>query len=317
MLVKNVCVLGGSGFVGRHIVHLLSERGCDVRVPTRSYEGARHLTVLPTVTLAEANVHDPDQLVRQFAGMDAVINLVGILHERRPGDFQKAHVELPRKVVAACRASGVKRLLHMSALGGSLTGLSNYQRTKGEGENLVLAAHGEDLRVTVFRPAVIFGREDSFLNMFARLLKRLPVLPLGSPNTRFQPVYVEDVARAYAASIDNPATFGQRYELCGPRVYTLKELVEFVARTCGYRRLIIPLNDRLSYWQARLMEFSPVRVLTRDNYLTLKTDAVCQSGAPAAFGIAPTALEAVAPEWLADRTPRARYRLLRYRAGRR
>ncbi|MGE5027438.1 MAG: complex I NDUFA9 subunit family protein [Betaproteobacteria bacterium] len=307
MEIKKVCILGGTGFVGRHIVSRLCGQECDVRVPTRNVDRAKHLLVFTTVALEEANVHDPDTLRRQFDGVDAVINLVGILHERRRGDFQRAHVELPRKVVDACRASGVKRLLHMSALGGDPNGLSRYQRSKGEGEALVLAAHGEDLAVTVFRPSVIFGPEDIFLNLFARLLQWTPVFPLGSPHARFQPVYVGDVAQAYALSLDNAATFGQRYELCGPKVYTLQQLVELVAQIRGQKRLVIPLSDGFSSLQARLFGLLPVKMLTHDNYLTLKTDAVCDCSFPEVFGIQPAALEAEAPRYLTA-SSRARFK---------
>ena len=299
MEIKKVCVLGGSGFVGSHLVSKLCERGCEVSVPCRNLNHAKHLSVLPTVTLVEANVHDPETLVRLFQDADAVINLVGILHEGKRDAFQRVHVELPRKVVAACRATGVKRLLHMSALGGNPDGLSRYQRSKGEGEALVMAAHGEDLAVTVFRPSVIFGPEDSFLNLFARLLPWAPVFPLGSPRARFQPVYVGDVAQAYAASLNNPATFGQRYELCGPTVYTLQELVEYVARVKGLKRTVVPLPDGVSSLQATLLGLMPVKMLTHDNYLTLKTDAVCGCPFPEVFGIRPAALEAIAPQYLA------------------
>lgn len=299
MEIKKVCVLGGGGFVGRHVVSRLCEQGYEVYVPYRNINHAKHLSVLPTVTLVEADVHDPDVLKGLFQGVDAVINLVGILHEHKRVAFQRAHVELPRKVVEACRATGVKRLLHMSALGGDPDGLSRYQRSKGEGEALVLAAHGEYLAVTVFRPSVIFGPEDSFLNLFARLLYWAPIFPLGSPNAKFQPVYVGDVAHAYVASLNNPATFGQRYELCGPTVYTLQELVEFVARVKGLKRTVIPLSDEMSSLQAILLGLMPVKMLTHDNYLTLKTDAVCGCPFPEVFGIQPAALEAVAPQYLA------------------
>lgn len=303
MEIKKVCVLGGSGFVGRHVVSRLCGRGYEVLVPYRNINRAKHLAVLPTVSLVEADVHDPDVLKGLFQGVDAVINLVGILHEGKRGAFQRAHVELPRNVVEACRAAGVKRLLHMSALGGDPGGLSRYQRSKGEGEALVRAAHGEDLAVTVFRPSVIFGPEDSFLNLFARLLHWAPIFPLGSPNAKFQPVYVGDVAHAYVASLNNPATFGQRYELCGPTVYTLQELVEFVARVKGLKRTVIPLSDEMSSLQAMLLGLMPVKMLTHDNYLTLKTDAVCGCPFPEVFGIQPAALEAEAPLYLAGIQP--------------
>ena len=299
MEIKKVCVLGGGGFVGQHVVSKLCARGYEVRVPYRNINRAKHLTVLPTVSLVEADIHDPDALKSVLQGMDAVINLVGILHEHKRGAFQRAHVELPRKVVKACRATGVKRLLHMSALGGDSDGLSRYQRSKGEGEALVRAAHGEHLAVTIFRPSVIFGPEDAFLTLFARLLYWTPIFPLGSPNARLQPVYVGDVAQAFAASLNNPATFGQRYELCGPTVYTLQELVEFVARVKGLKRKVMPLSDGMSSLQAILLGLMPVKMLTHDNYLMLKTDAVCGCPFPEVFGIRPAALEAEAPHYLA------------------
>lgn len=303
MEIKKVCVLGGGGFVGQHVVSRLYEQGCEVRVPYRNINRAKHLTVMPTVSLVEANIHEPDALNKLLEGMDAVVNLVGILHEGRRGDFQRAHVDLPRKVVAACRANGVRRLLHMSAIGVSPDGLSRYQRSKGEGEALVLAAHGEGLAVTTFRPSVIFGPEDEFLNLFAGLLKWTPLFPLGSPNAKMQPVHVGDVARAFAASLNNSATFGQSYELCGPKVYTLQQLVEFVARVKGMKRMIWPLDDEMSSLQAMFFGLLPVKLLTHDNYLTLKTDAVCACPFPEVFGIQPAALEAEAPAYLAGIKP--------------
>jgi len=298
--INKVCVLGGSGFVGRHLVSKLHELGYSVSVPYRNINHAKHLSVLPTVTLVEADIHDPAALKSLFQGMDAVINLVGILHEGKRGAFQRAHVDLPRKVVETCRATGVKRLLHMSAIGvGVADGLSRYQRSKGEGEAIVREAHGEHLAVTVFRPSVIFGPEDSFLNLFARLLCWTPIFPLGSPNARMQPVYVGDVAQAFAASVNNPATFGQSYELCGPKVYTLQELVEYVAKVKGLKRSVIPLSGGMSSLQSILLGLMPVKMLTHDNYLTLKTDAVCGCPFPEVFGIQPAAMEAVAPQYLA------------------
>jgi len=329
MNIKKICVLGGSGFVGRHIVHRLAAQGYEVRVLTRRRERSKDLIVLPTVDVVEANVHDPLELKRQFDGMDAAINLVGILHEKtasrvdkplaRRGDFQAAHIELPRKVAHACAEAGVQRLLHMSALGADATGQSAYQRSKGIGEALLREAgsthsehenwylngpkfvRGQGLAVTIFRPSVIFGAEDNFLNLFARLLKRLPVLPLANARARFQPVYVEDVAHAYVSSLADPATFGQTYDLCGPKAYTLLELVKYVAALAGHRRPIVPLGDRLSYLQALLLEFVPGKLMTRDNYYSMKTDNVCACPFPPVFGIQPTALEAVAPAYLARR----------------
>ena len=313
MEFKNVCVIGGSGFVGRHIVHLLSARGARVRVPTRSRERAKPLILLPTVEVVEADVHDPEALYRLLEGTDAVFNLVGILHETRSGDFPRVHAELPGKVLEAAQAVGVRRVLHMSALHAAPDGPSKYLRSKGEAEQRVRES---GLDWTVFRPSVIFGREDSFLNLFAGLLKALPVVALAKPNARFQPVFVEDVARAFVGSLDLPQTIGQSYDLCGPKVYTLRELVEYVGSLTGRSRPIVGLGDTLSYLQAFSMELLPVKLMTRDNLDSMKLDSVCGCDFPAVFGFRPAALEAVVPLYLSDRTPRGRYYRYRGRAHR-
>jgi NADH dehydrogenase len=304
----NLLVVGGSGFVGRHLVAALVKRGARVTVPTRRRERAKHLLPLPTVEVVEADVDRAGELERLADGMDAVVNLVGVRHSRRgrpdergPNDygpdFAQAHVELPQAVVRACRAAGVKRLLHMSALGADPQGPSEYLRSKGIGERAALAA--DDLAVTEFQPSVIFGPEDSFLNLFATLARFLPVLALACPEARFQPVYVRDVVRAFVAALDARETHGQRYTLCGPRQYTLRELVQAVCRITGRRRLVIGLGERLSYLQARLMELAPVPLMTRDNYYSMQVPSVCDGAFP--FGIEPAALEGVAPAWLAPR----------------
>jgi uncharacterized protein YbjT (DUF2867 family) len=308
MKVDNVLVLGGSGFVGRHLVNALAAKAIKVTVPSRRRERAKHLFLLPTVDVVEADVFAPGVLEQLARERQAVINLVGILH----GDFERVHAELPKMVVAACRAQNVKRLLHMSALGASTTGPSQYQRTKAAGEQAALAA--TDLNVTVFRPSVIFGPEDSFLNLFAQLARFFPVLPLASPNARFQPVYVGDVARAMGQALEERASYGKAYDLCGPREYTLRELVELVCRITGRRRAVIGLPDRLAYLQAWVMERLPGKLLTRDNLLSMQVPNVCE--APFPFGIEPQALEAVAPLYLAPVGPRERYPQFRWRARR-
>jgi len=310
MEIKNICVIGGSGFVGRHIVQLLSAQRYQVRVPTRSRERAKQLILLPTVDVLEANVHDEGELARVTRGMDAVINLVGVLHDARgERGFEQAHVALTRKVIAACRANAVTRYVHMSALGAGIDGPSKYQRTKGEAEALV---RGSGLEWTIFRPSVVFGRGDRFLNMFAALLRLLPVVVLGSPNARFQPVYVEDVAAAFVRSLEDRAAFGQAYDLCGPRTYTLRELVALAGAITGHHRPIIGLGDTLSYLQAFALEILPGRLMTRDNHRSMKVDNVCSQ--PFTFAIEPAAVEAVAPSYLGDDFPRARYRAYRDRA---
>jgi len=272
------------------------------------------------VDVAVADVHDSSQLAALLRGAEAVINLVGVLHEGRGhASFQAAHVELTRKVVAACKEGSVPRLLHMSALGADPAGPSRYQRTKGEAERIVRES---GLGWTIFRPSVIFGRGDGFLNLFARLLQLAPVVPLACPNTRFQPVYVEDVAQAFVKSLGDLASVGKSYDLCGPRAYRLRELVDYVGQITGRRRWIIGLNDSLSYLQALAMEMPPLKqvlrsldmLMTRDNYYSMRVDNVCNCEFP--FGIAPAALEAVAPSYLGNRTPRAHYGRYRGQAGR-
>jgi len=271
----------------------------------------------------EADILEPRVLERLAAGKQAVINLVGILHSRRgrrsdrgPNDygpdFARIHVELPQAVVAACRAQGAKRLLHLSALGISASAPSEYLRSKAIGEQAVLAA--DDLDVTAFRPSVVFGPEDRFLNQFALLARFAPVLAIPCPQARFQPVYVGDVARAVVRAIDDPDTFGKAYELCGPRQYSLKELVEAVCRITGRERAVIGLSDRLSRLQAAVMEKLPGRLMTRDNYRSMQVPNVCSGVFP--FGIQPLALEGVAPAWLAPSGPVERNSRLRWRAGR-
>ena len=323
MKLDNVLVLGGSGFVGRHVVNALGAQGIKVAVPSRRRERAKHLILLPTVDVFEADILAPGVLEDLARGKQAVINLVGVLHSRRgrrdergPNDygpdFARLHVELPQAIVAACRARGVRRIVHISALGISPSAPSEYLRSKAIGEQAVLAA--DDLEVTVFRPSVIFGPEDAFLNTFATLSRVFPVLPVGCPEARFQPVYVGDVARAIMRALEDAHTHGKVYELCGPRQYTLRELVEFVCRATGRRRVVLGLPERLSYLQAFMMEKLPGRLMTRDNYRSMQVPNVCSGEFP--FHMQPQALEALAPTYLAPSGPRERYPQLRWRARR-
>ncbi len=315
MTIKRICLIGGTGFVGRHIVHQLVERGYDVRVLTRNRERAKHLLVLPTAEVIAANVHDPAELARQFSGMDAVINLVGILHESRKNSFDNAHVQLTQKILDACRASDVKRVLQMSALAATADAPSAYLRSKAKAEKRVLAFQQADFgETTIFRPSVIFGQGDSFINLFAKLIKALPVVALACPTARFQPIYVEDVARAFVDSLDQSHTFGQAYNLCGPKIYTLREIIELIAALLGKRRPIIGLGNRLSYLQAWFMEWLPVKLMTRDNYYSMQVDSVCGCEFP--FDFKPSSLESIVPDYLVGASPRGKYALFRNRAGR-
>lgn len=326
MRIETVCVLGGSGFVGSAMVNRLNAAGYRVKVLTRRRERAKHLILLPKVDVVECDVMDDIALAQQIGGCDAVINLIGILHESGHASFEAIHHQLPRRLVQICRNAGVHRLLHMSALQASENAPSAYLRSKAAGEAEVMqqAAHAEplplvhshQLQVTALRPSVIFGRGDHFLNLFAKLVKFVPVIFLAKPAARFQPIWVEDVAQAFVNSLANVDTFGHSYNLCGPKVYSLRELVRLVADTLGIKCRIVGLSDRLSYLQAYVMEFLPVKLMTRDNLRSMQVDSVCNEGFPPVLGITPTAIEAVLPDYLTRRSVRDTYNRYRGRAGR-
>ena len=315
---KRVVIVGGSGFIGSAIANRLCEAGVKVLIPTRRRSRAGHVLLLPNAEVVEADVHDPAALAPLFEDADAVINTVGVLHSR-PGtpfgpDFARAHVELPQKIVTACRTAGVARLVHTSALGADANGPSEYQRSKAAGEHAIEAA-GPDIAWTILRPSVVFGRGDSFLNLFADLARMFPVLPLTGASCRFQPVYVEDVAEAVYQSLTRPDAAGQTFELAGPTVYTLRQLVEYVSALIGKPRPVLGLPEGIGMVQARLMEFAPQPLMSRDNVRSMRVDNVA-SGEPQPFGLTPTALEAVAPGWLGTAGPRAFYYPFRRHARR-
>lgn len=294
-----ICILGGTGFVGRSLSARLVEAGHLINIITRHRDRHRDLLVLPTLQLISGDPHNTAVLRQEFRNMDVVINLTGILNERgRSGrGFERVHAELPRKVVDACRSEGVPRLLHMSSLNASVSAPSHYLRTKGLGEEIVHAA--KDLAVTSFRPSVIFGPRDGFTNRFSRLLRVIPFFfPLACPNARLQPVYVEDVVQAFIASLDNQKTHGQHYNLCGPQVYRLYEIVAYLADVLGVRRRIVQLGDSLSHLQAMLLEFVPNKPFSLDNYRSLQLDSVCTDGFPKVFNIQPARLEEIVPTYL-------------------
>ncbi len=322
MAKQKVCILGGTGFVGRNIARRLVERGYDVRIITRRRERNKSgLLTLPTLYLSEGDVHNAAVLRQQFQGLDTVINLVGILNAPGRGEkgFERVHVELPRKIVNACREAGVGRLLHMSALHAGMDAPSHYLRTKARGEEVVHSTETADFHVTSFRPSVIFGPDDSFINRFARLLRLTPYFfPLACPSARFQPVYVQDVVTTFAHALEDHITFGQRYDLCGPTVYTLEELVHYVARQLGLRRKIIGLNDWMSKMQAACLQLVPGKPFSLDNYRSLQVDSICNSGFPSIFGVTPRTLESVVPNYLIKQPGRTdRYSDYRQAARRR
>lgn len=306
MRPANVLLIGGTGFIGNHLAARLSEEGVSVLVPVRHQEPARPLTMLPGVDVEVADIHDDATLRRLLAGRDAAINLVGVLHggHGQPYGpvFRRLHVELPRRIAAACAAAGVPRYLHMSALGASSASPSMYGRSKADGE---AAARAEaSVAATVFRPSVVFGPGDHFLTMFARLQRHLPLVPLAGSTARFQPVYVGDVAAAFAIALARPDTRGATIELGGPRVYTLAELVRLAGRYAGHERKVFKLPDGVARLQARLFELLPGEpLISRDNLDSMRVDNVIAPKGDAltaeALGIKLAAIEAIAPHYLA------------------
>ena len=296
-----IAVLGGTGFIGRSLCERLVADGHEVHILTRRRERHRDLLVLPTAHVVEADVHNPVVLKREFQGLDAVVNLVGILNEsgRAGKGFELAHVELPAKVVQACRQTGVPRLLHMSALHAAPDAPSNYLSSKGRGEKIVHEAQSNKLQVTSFRPSVIFGPHDSFTNRFASLLRNVPfAFPLACPQARLQPVYVADVVEAFVRSLDLHASFGQRYNLCGPRAYSLYEIVSMLTQLLSLSRRIVPLNDSLSRLQAAILQFAPGKPFTPDNYRSLQVASVCDTPFPEIFRITTRSMEEILPVYL-------------------
>jgi len=297
--MTRVLLLGGSGFIGRRIARQLTALGIRSTIPSRNRERAKpELLVLPLVDLVAADIHDSAMLSTLIHGVDAVINLVGVLHDSS-GEFSRSHVQLPGTVAQLCERHGVPRLLHVSALHADSAAASKYLRSKADGE--AAAMRSKSVAVTLFRPSVVFGEGDQFLTRFAQLASLSPVFPLAGARTRFQPVYAEDVARAIALSVLMPETRGQTYELCGPSVYTLADLVRLAANARGRHPVVFGLPHPLAYLQALLLEHLPGRLLTRDNLASMRTDSVASNPAepfPKVFGFGPTKLESVASAYL-------------------
>lgn len=298
--MNNILVLGGTGFLGRQVCELLQRAGLRFTVVTRHPKNASWVQPLPLATVVHADIHHPATLAQLVRGHGAVVNLVAILHGSEAA-FERVHVTLPAQLAQACQAAGVKRLVHVSALGADEHGPSRYQRSKARGE-AVLKAAGLDL--TIIRPSVMFGAGDRFLNLFVRLLRVLPVLPLAGANTRFQAVWVEDVARAVVHALTHPNTAGQTVEAVGPQVMTLAELVRLAGRTAGCAKPVVGLPRALAYFQALALEMVPGEpLMSTDNLSSLEVDNVASPAAAgwptlSAWGLHTAAVSSVLPTYL-------------------
>jgi NADH dehydrogenase len=318
MRAQSIVVLGGTGFLGTRLVARLIKDGRRVTVLSRDREQHKHLLVLPGLTLENCDVYDEAQLSEHFRGKDVVINLVGILNERGFGGagFRRAHTELTRGVLQAARSAGVTRLLQVSALKAAVDAPSYYLRSKGDAEQLIRESSSA-LDWTIFQPSVMFGPGDSFLTRFAGLLAAIPwVFPLARPNARFQPVLVDDVIEAVLCCLHGGASSRQTYELGGPQVYTLREIVGLVAKLTGRRRWIMGLPDPVAQLQALVMDFVPGRPFSSDNYRSLTVDSVCAEDGFAKLGIKPQSMVATARQYLGALEDNARLSHNRASAGR-
>ena len=295
--MKKVLVLGGTGFVGRHVCEQLNRLGIRATVPTRRAVNAKQVQTLPMVDVLEANIHDAAALDRLVTGHDAVVNLVAILHGS-PRQFDAVHVQLPKLLAQAMAKQGVKRLVHVSALGASVDAASHYQRSKAQGE-AVLQAAGLDL--TLLRPSVIFGAEDRFLNLFAKMQAVMPVVPLAGAGTRFQPIWVGNVAEAVVNSLQQAHTLGQTYECVGPDVFTLADLVRLSGTLSGNPRPVFGLPRAIAYFQALFLQSLPGEpLMSTDNLRSMEVDNVATGTLPtqAELGIVAQALPAEAARYL-------------------
>ncbi|HEX6141481.1 MAG TPA: complex I NDUFA9 subunit family protein [Geminicoccaceae bacterium] len=296
-----VTVFGGSGFIGRYVVQRLARRDARIKVPSRTPNRVRHLQPMVSpgqIAIGPLNLGSEEALTRYLQGVHAVVNLIAILHERRSGQFETVHVDLPGRIGRAAKAAGVERLVHVSAIGADAGSSSAYARTKAGGERAMREAFPE---AVILRPSVVFGPEDEFLNRFAAMARLLPALPLiGGGRTRFQPVYVGDVADAVLAGLTSPDAVGQTYELGGPRIYTFEELMRWLLRTIDRKRFLVPISFDLARLQGRILEHLPEPPLTRDQVELLKHDNVVGEGARtlADLGIRPTPMELIAPDYL-------------------
>lgn len=310
---SSILVIGGTGFIGSHLAEALVQRGFNLTLPTRRRDKVKEsLIPLPGVSVVDADVHDVETLTQLAAGHAAVINLVGILHGSESA-FQQAHVALTEKIIIACQRNGISRYLHMSAIGADTVGASNYQKTKGLAEVRV-ATSGLDF--VIYRPSLVFGDGRCFLSLFANLLQFAPFVPLAGAQCQMQPVWVGDVVEAFAAGLVRDDLLGKTISLVGPRIYTLQQLVEYIGDTAGTPRAVFPIPDGIARLQAAIFGLLPNPPLSNDNLDSLKVDNVDTNGFSPLLGWTPTALEAIAPAVLANKTTRARYLDYRRHAGR-
>ncbi len=304
-----ITVFGGTGFLGRHAVRALARAGHRVRVAVRYPNQGYFLRPMGhagQIALVPCNVRNAGQVADAVRGADAVINLTGILYQRGRQNFEAVHIDGAQAIAKAAHAAGAATLVHVSAIGADRDAPSSYAASKGEGELCVREAFPD---AVILRPSLVFGPEDDFFNRFAALARLLPALPLiGGGRTKFQPVFVGDVAAAIVRGVSDPATRGQTYELGGPTVYTFRELMQIVLRETGRKRRLVPIPFFVATLQATFLQFLPKPLLTPDQVTLLKSDnVVTAANTLASLGIVPTSVEAEVPAYLWRFRPRGQY----------
>ena len=311
---------GGSGFLGSVLANLLVRRGHSIRISTREENNSRRLWVLPNTKIEEVDMNRQEQIDRFFEGCDCVVNLIGILNERKDNGqgFTYAHVELVNRLIKSCKTNGIGHLIQISALGANTLSDSYYMSSKGQAEKLLQAEKSPKLSTSIMRPSVIFGPNDDFTNRFARLLRfARGFLPLACPNSKLQPVYVGDVSKAIIALIENESYSGQSYDIGGPDVFTLRQIVQYIGEIIGCNARIVPLNNLFSIIQAQILEFVPGKPFSKDNLRALKTDSVCElSDGLRQLRVSTTSMNQVLPSYLGGNSIRKRYSKYRNLAGR-
>ena len=313
---QNICLIGGSGFLGTELADQLSRLGADgkrknITVLTRDMRKMRSLRVVPTLNVEQVDPYDADALTSAFENQDVVVNLVGILNTSvgRGGTFEAAHITLAENIIAACKKNNT-RIIQVSSLHADAeNGPSEYLRTKGRAADLLKKS---GLPVTVFCPSVIFGNGDGLYTRFANLLQAMPFMPLACAEARFAPVFVGDVANAITAAIEDPETVGQSYNLCGPEVFTLQEIVQYTADVLEVKRKIIPLPNGIAKIQAFMMELVPGKPFSRDNYNSMKVDSVCEDSE----SLRPTSVGKIVPTYLGKMNRQSRLQHYREMARR-
>lgn len=317
MKLTKVCLIGSTGFVGQHLATELTRRGYKLKLLTRRPERHRHFLVFPQVEVVKTNVHDPIALETATAGSEVVISMAGILNPEGKETFVRVHSHLPENIASACRRNSVERLVHVSALGASECAPSEYLRSKWRGEQALREIGGNHTHTTIFRPSVVFGQGDSFFNRFAQLIRLAPlVFPLAASDARMQPIYVGDLVRGICATLNRRQTSGGTYEVAGPHVYTLRELVQYTADLIGERVHILPLRASLELIQAKLLEKLPGTPFSVDNLQSLSVDNITSSNQLMELGISPTGIDAIVPKYLGHGNRSRRNRIFQRSAGR-